>query len=67
MAYYGREEAMRMHSVAKIISGGQTGADQGGLNAGLLLGIETGGTAPPRFMTDAGPYTIPNMFHLVEG
>lgn len=30
----------------KIISGGQTGADYGGLLAGKELGLETGGTAP---------------------
>lgn len=30
----------------KIISGGQTGADQAGLDAAILLGIPTGGTAP---------------------
>ncbi len=53
--------------ITKIISGGQTGADQGGLSAGVKLGIETGGTAPPKFMTDAGPHTIPCMFNLVEG
>lgn len=38
----------------KIISGGQTGADQAGLSAGRQLGLETGGTAPPSFMTDEG-------------
>ena len=32
--------------VGKIISGGQTGADQGGLRAGKALGISTGGWAP---------------------
>ncbi len=38
----------------KIISGGQTGADQGGLEAGRELGIETGGTAPFNWMTELG-------------
>lgn len=32
--------------IKKIISGGQTGADYGGLLAGRTLGLETGGTAP---------------------
>lgn len=32
--------------VTKIISGGQTGADMGGLLAGELLHIPTGGTCP---------------------
>ncbi len=41
--------------VRKIISGGQTGADRGGLLAGEALKIETGGTAPPIFMTELGP------------
>lgn len=40
--------------VKKIISGGQTGADQGGLEAGRCLSIETGGTAPYNWMTEYG-------------
>ena len=42
-------------TVKKIISGGQTGADQGGLAAGKELGLETGGFAPHNFRTDTGP------------
>lgn len=38
----------------KIISGGQTGADQGGLEAAEQLGIETGGWAPKGWKTEAG-------------
>ncbi len=38
----------------KIISGGQTGADQGGLEAGRQLGLETGGIAPAGFYTEKG-------------
>lgn len=56
-----------MHPVTKIISGGQTGADQGGLRAGRLLGLKTGGTAPPNFMTDKGPNKALSTFGLVEG
>ena len=41
--------------IEKIISGGQTGADQGGLEAGKELGIKTGGTAPMGWRTEAGP------------
>lgn len=41
-------------AVRKIISGGQTGADQGGLVAGRRLGLETGGTAPRGFRTATG-------------
>ncbi|KKL28978.1 hypothetical protein LCGC14_2369790, partial [marine sediment metagenome] len=39
----------------KVISGGQTGADQGGLEAGKELGLETGGTAPLGWKTEDGP------------
>ena len=39
----------------KIISGGQTGADQGGLEAGKELGFETGGWAPYGWRTEDGP------------
>ena len=40
--------------VTKIISGGQTGMDQIGLQVGKSLGLQTGGTATPRFYTEAG-------------
>ncbi len=39
----------------KIISGGQTGADVGGLQAGNKSLIETGGWAPKGFRTEHGP------------
>lgn len=39
----------------KIISGGQTGADQAGLFAAQTLGIATGGWAPKGWMTEEGP------------
>lgn len=39
----------------KIISGGQTGADQGALIAARRLGIPTGGWMPRRFLTEVGP------------
>jgi hypothetical protein len=39
----------------KVISGGQTGADQAGLYAANLCGIATGGWAPKDFMTADGP------------
>lgn len=42
-------------SLKKVISGGQQGADLAGLQAARKLGLETGGTAPPGFMTSAGP------------
>jgi len=39
----------------RIISGGQTGADQGGWVAAKRLGLETGGEMPKGFLTEAGP------------
>jgi hypothetical protein len=39
----------------KVISGGQTGADQAGLYAARDCGITTGGYAPANFMTKEGP------------
>jgi hypothetical protein len=41
--------------VLRIISGGQTGADQGGLLAARELHIPTGGTAPQGWWTETGP------------
>jgi len=39
----------------KVISGGQTGADIAGVIAADLAGIETGGWAPPGWLTEKGP------------
>ena len=49
-------EEARRESVrpAKIISGGQSGADLGALRAGEALGIATGGSMPKGFRTEAG-------------
>ncbi len=53
--------------LTKIISGGQTGADQGGLLAGKDLGLETGGTAPRGFITEEGSNIVLNLvFGLSE-
>ena len=41
--------------LTKIISGGQTGADQGALSVAVRLGLKTGGYAPLRYMTEDGP------------
>ncbi|MEW8660690.1 MAG: putative molybdenum carrier protein [Candidatus Thiodiazotropha endolucinida] len=43
------------HRPSKIISGGQTGADIGGLVGAKRAGIATGGYAPRGFKTEAGP------------
>lgn len=53
--------------IKKIISGGQTGADQGGLEAGLDLGLQTGGLIPKRFRTEVGNCPgLGKKFGLVE-
>jgi hypothetical protein len=44
-----------MTLVRKIISGGQTGADYGGLLTAQDLGIPTGGWAPKGWHTERGP------------
>ena len=38
-----------------VVSGGQTGADVGGLEAAYQCGIQTSGWAPPLYMTKDGP------------
>lgn len=52
--------------VTKIVSGGQTGADQGGLLAAQDLGIRTGGHAPRGFRTEAGQDLALKSLGLVE-
>jgi hypothetical protein len=41
-------------TITKIISGGQTGADQAGLAAAKELGLQTGGWMPKGWVTDEG-------------
>lgn len=41
--------------IIKVISGGQTGADIGGLQAAMQCGILTGGWAPAGWLTERGP------------
>ncbi len=51
----------------KIISGGQTGADIGGLLAARELRISTGGTAARGWLTEDGPQeTVLRSFGLIE-
>jgi hypothetical protein len=40
----------------KVISGGQTGADQAGWRAAKAAGLETGGWMPPLFATEQGQH-----------
>lgn len=64
------QDAPRMSEdmvVQRIISGGQTGADLGGLMAGKRLGIETGGWAPRGWRTESGPSpALGETYGLVE-
>lgn len=48
----------------KIISGGQTGADRGGLDAAIELGIEHGGWCPWARKAEDG--VIPSHYNLIE-
>lgn len=50
----------------KIISGGQTGADYGGLLGARDAGVRTGGTAPRGWGTEAGPRPSLADYGLVE-
>ena len=50
----------------KIVSGGQTGADQAGLLAARAAGIETGGWAPEGWDTEDGPAPWLEDFGLTE-
>lgn len=53
-AYENTIEKTKNLTVKQVISGGQTGADRGGLEAAKQLGIPTGGTAPKNFKTEKG-------------
>jgi putative molybdenum carrier protein len=50
--------------IEKIISGGQTGADQAALDAAIKLGIPHGGWIPKGRMTEDGP--LPDKYDLIE-
>jgi hypothetical protein len=52
-------------ALTTIISGGQTGADQGGLAAGVALGLRTGGWIPKGWKTLGGPR--PDLGQLPSG
>jgi hypothetical protein len=56
-----------MPLIGRVISGGQTGADQAGLRAAREAGLPTGGTAPAGYRTEAGPRpALLRDFGLVE-
>jgi hypothetical protein len=52
------------HPVSKIVSGGQTGADRGGLDAAIELGIPHGGWCPKGRKAEDG--AIPLTYDLTE-
>jgi Circularly permutated YpsA SLOG family len=46
----------------RVVSGGQTGADQAGWRAARASAIDTGGWMPENFLTEAGPR--PDFFEM---
>jgi len=54
------------HMLTKIISGGQYGADLGGLKAAKLFHIKTGGMAPKGWRTCREPNPTLKDYNLVE-
>jgi hypothetical protein len=51
-------------ALAKIISGGQTGADRGGLEAAIALNIPHGGYCPKGRLAEDG--CVPHRYSLIE-
>ena len=51
-----------MNLNVKIVSGGQTGVDQGGLEAAVTLGLEFGGWAPARWLAERPHRAIPEAY-----
>ena len=53
--------------IAKVISGGQTGADEAGVLAARQLNIPTGGTMPRGWRTQRGPRPdFAHLYNMVE-
>ena len=52
--------------IKKIISGGQTGSDIGGLVGARRAGIATGGVAPKGWLTEKGPMPVLASYGLIE-
>ncbi len=65
MRFFERPSIMPEHKIfEKIVSGGQTGADQGALDAALELNHPCGGWCPKGRKSEAGP--IPDKYPLQE-
>lgn len=60
----GEKHASGGVGVVRIVSGGQTGADRGGLDAAIRLGIAHGGWCPRGRRAEDG--TIPAQYRLTE-
>jgi hypothetical protein len=54
----------RNMTIKKIVSGGQTGADQGALDAAIKYGFPHGGWVPKGRLTESGP--LPEKYKLKE-
>lgn len=53
--------------VVKVISGGQTGADEGGLHGAREVGLPTGGMTPKDYRTEKGSnYKLRDLYNLEE-
>jgi hypothetical protein len=52
--------------LTKVISGGQTGVDSGGIGAAHMMGVATGGTVPKGWKTDRGPNPLLECFGMTE-
>src|SRR5208283_1924431 len=59
-----RKELCTVTTVERVISGGQTGADRGGLDAAIDLGLSHGGFCPKGRRAEDG--TIPKRYKLEE-
>jgi hypothetical protein len=53
-----------VHTVTRIVSGGQTGVDRAALDAGLKAAVAIGGWCPKGRRSEAGP--IPEQYPLTE-
>lgn len=51
----------------RVVSGGQTGADRGGFEAALDVGLQIGGWAPSGFRAEDGGIPEPLRRHMKEG
>jgi hypothetical protein len=65
LIYY-QNDKQQINMVQKVISGGQTGVDQIGLEIARSLNIPTGGTAPKGFKTEVGPNPELANYGLIE-